>query len=290
VPPPPSSGVALLQALELLDHTDIAKRGPNDPKAWLEFIEASRLMYADRDRYIGDPNFVAAPIEGLLDPAYVASRAVLIGDRFGPAPAAGLPPGAKPRGADATREPGGTSHFVVVDDRGDVLAMTTSVNNVFGSGHMTHGFVLNDQLTDFSFRPTDPDGAPAANAPGPGKQPRSSMSPVMVLDRQGRFYAAFGSPGGNNILGFNLKVLVALLDWDMPVDKAVDLANVIARGNGVGAEVEKMPPQLVQGLAGLGVTLRPGQGEGSGFHAVTAKGGKLAGAADPRREGVALGY
>jgi gamma-glutamyltranspeptidase/glutathione hydrolase len=290
VPPPPSSGVALLQALEILDHTDIAARGPSDPKAWLEFIEASRLMYADRDRYIGDPDFVSVPVEGLLDPGYVASRAALIGDRAGPTPAAGLPPGVRPRGADATHEPGGTSHFVVVDDRGDVVAMTTSVESVFGSGHMTHGFVLNNQLTDFSFSPTDSSGAQAANAVAPGKRPRSSMSPVMVLDRQGRFYAAFGSPGGNSILAYNLKMLVALLDWDMPVDKAVNLPNVIARGGNFGAEVDKMPPNLVKGLAALGVILRPGQGEGSGFHAVIAKGGKLAGAADPRREGVVLSY
>ena len=116
------------------------------------------------------------------------------------------------------------------------------------------------------------------------------MSPVIVLDRQGRFYAALGSPGGNNILDFNLKMLVALLDWDMPVGQAVALSNVLARGNAIGAEVEKMPPAVAQGLAGLGVTLRPGQGEGSGFHAVTAKDGKLAGAADPRREGVVLSY
>ena len=289
-PPPPSSGEGLLQALELLDHTDIATRGPDDPKAWLEFIEASRLMYADRDRYIGDPDFVPAPVEGLLDPAYVASRAALIDDRAMPAPGPGVPPGAQARTPDATHEAGGTSHMVIVDDRGDVVSMTTSVENVFGSGRMVDGFMLNNQLTDFSFSPLDPGGAQAANAVAPLKRPRSSMSPVIVLDRRGRFYAALGSPGGNSILAFNLKVLVALLDWGLPPDKAVALPNVIARGQSFGAEVDKMSPALVSGLQALGVTLKPGQGEESGFHVVAVRGGKLVGAADPRREGVALSY
>jgi gamma-glutamyltranspeptidase/glutathione hydrolase len=155
---------------------------------------------------------------------------------------------------------------------------------------MADGMVLNNQLTDFSFRPKDPDGAQAANAVAPGKHPRSSMSPVIVLDRQGRFYAALGSPGGNAILAYNLKTLVALLDWGLTPQQAVALPNVVARGSSFGAETDKMSPALVQGLAALGVVLRPGQGEGSGLHVVTAKDGKLAGGADPRREGVVLGY
>ncbi|HUO21233.1 MAG TPA: gamma-glutamyltransferase family protein [Caulobacteraceae bacterium] len=290
VPPPPSSGEALLQALEMLDHTDIAARGPSDPKAWLQFIEASRLMYADRDRYVGDPDFVSVPVAGMLDPAYAASRAALIGERAGPPPPPGLPPGAPARTADATREAGGTSHFVVVDAQGDVVSMTTSVESVFGSGRMVHGFVLNNQLTDFSFNPTDPGGAPAANAAAPLKRPRSSMSPVIVLDRAGRFYAALGSPGGNAILAYNLKILVGLLDWNLPPDQAIALPNVIAHGGAINGEVDKMTPALVQGLAALGVTLRPGQGEDSGFHVVEVRGGRLVGAADPRREGVALSH
>jgi gamma-glutamyltranspeptidase/glutathione hydrolase len=290
VPPPPSSGEALLQAMQMLDHTDIAARGPSDPKAWLEFIEASRLMYADRDRYVGDPDFVSVPVRGMLDPAYVAARAALIGDVAGPPPQPGHPPGAPDARPDATHEAGGTSHFVVVDGEGNVVSMTTSVESVFGSGRMVHGFVLNNQLTDFSFSPTDPDGAAVANAAAPGKRPRSSMSPVIVLDRDGRFYAALGSPGGNAILAYNLKVLVALLDWNLPPDQAVALPNVIARGSSVQAEVDKMSPALVQGLAALGVALKSGQGEDSGFHVVAVRDGRLVGAADPRREGVALSH
>jgi len=290
VPPPPSSGEGLLQALEMLEHTDIASRGPDDPKAWLQFIQASGLMYADRDRYVGDPDFMSVPLDGLLDPAYVATRAALIGDVAGPPPVAGNPPGSAPRGPDATREPGGTSHFVVVDKDGNVVSMTTSVESVFGAGRMSHGFVLNNQLTDFSFSPKDASGAQAANAVAPLKRPRSSMSPVIVLDKQGRFYAALGSPGGPAILAFNLKVLVALLDWDLPPDKAVALPNIVPRGGQVGAELDKMSPAMAAGLTRLGVILQPGQGEDSGFHVVTAKGGKLRGAADPRREGVVLSY
>jgi gamma-glutamyltranspeptidase/glutathione hydrolase len=116
------------------------------------------------------------------------------------------------------------------------------------------------------------------------------MSPVIVLDKQGRFYAALGSPGGPAILAFNLKVLVALLDWDLPPDKAVALPNIVPRGGQVGAELDKMSPAMAAGLTRLGVILQPGQGEDSGFHVVTAKGGKLRGAADPRREGVVLSY
>ncbi len=290
VPPPPSSGVALLQALLILEHTDIDKRGPADPQAWSLFIQASRLMYADRDRYVGDPDFVAVPVEGLLDPAYVASRAALIGDRAGAPPAPGRPPGAGPRAPDATVEPGGTSHFVIVDAAGDVVSMTTTVESVFGSGRMVHGFVLNNQLTDFSFAPKDADGAPAANAVAPGKRPRSSMSPAIVLDREGRLVAAVGSPGGNAILAYNLKALVGVIDWKLPMQAAVALPNVIARGSQVGGEVGKLTPAVVEGLAARGFVLREGQGEGSGLHGVLVTGGRLTGGADPRREGQARGF
>jgi gamma-glutamyltranspeptidase/glutathione hydrolase len=291
VPPPPSSGVALLQALAMLEHTDIDQRGPADPQAWFLFAQASRLMYADRDRYVGDPDFVSVPIDGLLDPAYVQSRAALIGQTAAPEPFAfGLPPGAPARGKDATHEPGGTSHFVVVDADGDVLSMTTTVESIFGSGRMADGMVLNNQLTDFSFVPEDRDGAPAANAVAPGKRPRSSMSAVIVLDKQGRFYAAVGSPGGNSILAYNLKAVVGVLDWKLPMDKAIALPNLVARGSNYGSEPELFAPGVVDGLAARGIKLKPGQGENSGLHGVLVQDGKLTGGADPRREGVVLGF
>ena len=289
-PPPPSSGLALLQALLILEHTDIDRRGPADPQAWSLFIQASRLMYADRDRYVGDPAFVSVPVEGMLDPAYVAGRAALITAKVGPPPSAGTPPGAPARGGDATDEPGGTSHFVVVDGRGNVVSMTTTVESVFGSGRMVHGFLLNNQLTDFSFVPRDKSGAPVANAVAPLKRPRSSMSPAIVLDRQGRLVAAVGSPGGNAILAYNLKALVGVLDWGLSMQEAVALPNLVARGASVGGEADKFAPGVVEGLSARGIVVTPGRGEGSGLHGVLVRGGVLTGGADPRREGEARGF
>ncbi|MGZ8362347.1 MAG: gamma-glutamyltransferase [Caulobacteraceae bacterium] len=289
-PAPPSSGAALLQALAMLERTDIARRGPNDPQAWFLLIQALRVMYADRDKYFGDPAFVAVPLGGLLDPAYVDQRARLIGDTAGPPPPAGTPKGAPRMGADATVEPGGTTHFVIVDAQGNVVSMTTTVESIFGTGRMAGGFFLNNQLTDFSFSPWEPGGAPAANAPAPGKRPRSSMSPVVVLDRQGRFVAALGSPGGNTIPAYNLKTLVGVLDWGLTMQQAIDLPNVIGRGAVFGVEKSRMSPAVVQGLAARGVQARDLSGEASGIHGVIVRGGVLEGGADPRREGVARGF
>ncbi len=288
VPPPPSSGVALLQMLAILEHTDIAARGPADPQAWFLFAEATRLMYADRDRYVADPAFVAVPVEGLLDPAYVAQRATLIGNRAGPPPEAGDPPGraAARIGRDATHEAAGTSHFVVVADRGDIVSMTTTVESLFGSGRAVDGFFLNNELTDFSFVPLE-DGQPVANAVAPGKRPRSSMAPVIVLDRAGRPVAALGSPGGSSILAYNAKTLVGLLDWGLTLQQAIDLPNVIARGSQYYGEVGKLAPEVLEALAARGVEIKSGRGEESGIPGgVLCDGVKVEVAADPRREGV----
>jgi gamma-glutamyltranspeptidase / glutathione hydrolase len=286
VPPPPSSGVSLLQMLAILAHTDIAARGPSDPQAWFLFAEASRLIYADRDRYIADPAFVRVPVDGLLDPAYVATRAALIGRTAGPGPAAGDPQGLSARlGRDATTEAAGTSHFVVVDIDGNVVSMTTSVESIFGSGRAVDGFFLNNQLTDFSFRAVD-DGRPVANAVAPGKRPRSSMSPVLILDRDGHFVAALGSPGGSAILTYNAKTIVGLLDWGLTMQQAIDLPNLYARGSDFYGEVAKFAPGVLAALAERGVAVKSGRGEESGLHGVVVRsGGVLEGGADPRREG-----
>ncbi len=292
VPPPPSSGVGVLEVLGLLERTDIASRGPADPQAWLLFAEASRLMYADRDRYVADPRFVAVPLEGLLDKSYLDSRAQLIGDRAtAGAPDAGTPPGAvmTRSGIDATNEVPGTSHFVIVDDQGDVISMTTSVESLFGSGRAVGGFFLNNQLTDFSFTAVDAAGRPVANAVAGGKRPRSSMSPAIVLRKaDGAFVAAVGSPGGSAILAYNAKVLIGLLAWDLPLQDAINLPNLIARGADFYGEMPRISAELAAQLAAKGVALKSGRGEESGLHGVAIRGNPPAfeTGADPRREGV----
>jgi len=285
VPPPPSSGVSLLQLLAMLERTDIASRGPEDPQAWFLFAEASRLMYADRNEYIADPEFVEVPVYELLEPDYVARRVALIGDSAGPPPAAGKPPGFA-RGADATVEAAGTSHFVVIDAEGDVVSMTTTVESLFGSGRAVEGFFLNNQLTDFSFRP-EVNGLPVANAVAGGKRPRSSMSPLIVLDDQGRLVAALGSPGGSAILAYNAKTLVGLLAWGMPLQEAIALPNLVAFGANFYGEADKLAPTVREALAARGIEVKSGRGENSGLHGVVVRdGGRIEGAADPRREGV----
>lgn len=278
-PPPPSSGVGLLQLMALIERTDIAARGPADPVAWVKYAEASRLMYADRDAYVGDvPN---VPVAGLIDPAYVASRAALIGDTAGARPAAGTPPGIVPARIDATAEVAGTSHFVIIDGDGNAVSMTTTVESFFGSGRMVDGFFLNNQMTDFSFVPSGP------NAIAPGKRPRSSMAPTIILNRDHSLAGAIGSPGGNAILGYVSKALVGAIDWKLPMKDAVALPNLVARGASFAGEENRFTPAMLTEMAKRGVKVRSGSGEDSGLHAVLIRNGGFDVAADPRRDGVA---
>lgn len=288
VPPPPSSGVGLLMLLGLLERTDIAARGPGDAQAWFLFAEASRLMYADRDRYVGDPAFVEVPVEGLLDTAYLDARAKLVGERAMPTPQPGNPAGARVLAADRTREPAGTSHFVVRDAAGNVVSMTTTVESIFGSGRMVDGFFLNNQMTDFSFAPVDEAGRRMANAVAPGKRPRSSMTPLILLTKDGQFAGAIGSAGGNAILAYVGKSLVAAVDWKLPMQEALAAPNLVSRGARFNGEVTKFGPTIRQQLADRGIEIRPGQGEDSGVHGVLIRDGRVDGGYDPRREGVVL--
>lgn len=286
VPPPPSSGVALLQFLAMAEHTPDIQKGADSPEAWVAFGRLQRLMYADRDRYVGDADFVGVPIAGLLDPAYVAQRAALVPEVDGPVPA-GAPPGSAPRSADATAEPGGTSHMVIVDADGNAVSMTTTVESIFGDGRVVEGFFLNNQLTDFSFTPTE-DGHPAANAVAAGKRPRSSMTPVLILDQQGRLVGAIGSPGGSSILAYVAKALVGMIDWNLPVQEAIALPNLVVRGGSVGADTAQIAPDIAQALGAAGMGLRPNATETSGLHGAMWRDGRWDGGADPRREGVAV--
>lgn len=285
-PQAPAGGVAVQEALGMLAHTDIAKRGPQDPVAWMQIAQASRLAYADRDRYEGDPAFVPFP-QGLLAPDYIAQRAKLIADQILPV-TYGIPKGAPKPGKDGTLEPGGTSHFVIVDSQGNVVSMTTTVESIFGNGRMVDGFFLNNQLTDFSFTPTEGDGAPAANAVAGGKRPRSSMAPAIVLSPKRTFELAVGSPGGSSIIAYDIKALVAMIDWKMKPQDAVSLPNLVARGDSFTAD--PFPTDMMVALAGKGLPLQTARGENSGLHAIVKRAKGYEGAADPRREGVARGF
>jgi gamma-glutamyltranspeptidase/glutathione hydrolase len=166
--------------------------------------------------------------------------------------------------------------------------MTTTVESIFGSGRMVDGFFLNNQMTDFAFSPTDAEGRPVANAVAPGKRPRSSMAPVILLTRDGRFAGAIGSAGGNAILAYVAKSLVAAIDWNMTMQQALAAPNLVARGANFQGEVTKFSPSVLDGLRQRGIDLKPGQGEDSGLTGVLIRDGRIDGGADPRREGVVL--
>jgi gamma-glutamyltranspeptidase/glutathione hydrolase len=290
VPQPPSSGVSLLQGLRMSEGFPLHQWGKDDPRSWSVLIEAEKLMYADRDQYVADPNFIRVPTKGLIDPDYVKSRAALI-EVGKPAsrPKPGTPPMSTKLAEDKTVERGGTSHFVVMDEYGNAVSMTTTIEHYFGTGRIVAGFFLNNQLTDFSFAPVTFDGRKVANAVEGGKRPRSSMSPVIVLDRNHKIVALVGSPGGPSILAYNLKTLVGMLDWDLPVCDAAALPNVVARDDSLRVEINLMAPAVIKGLTDMGYHFTGlGEGEESGVHGILRRAdGSYGGGADPRREGVA---
>ncbi len=296
-PPPSSGGVAINYIMDVLAYEHFTPAGAADPQNWHYFIEAQRLAYADRDQYVADDAFVTVPVKGLLGKGYIKSRAALISPDHaiphvepGPPEAVFSPAELKKWGKDNTREIGGTTHFVIVDGAGNVVTMTTTIESLFGSKRFTHGFLLNNQLTDFARWPWDKDGKPLANAPAPGKRPRSSMSPTLVMDRKsGEFYMGTGSPGGNSIIAYTAKSLVGVLDWGLTPQQAIDLPNVIARGDITRVESRRAAPGLVPALRAMGHQIKEVTGEWSGLHTIVRKAdGTLVGGADPRREGVAL--
>lgn len=289
VPLPPSSAPSLLQALKIAERFPMGEYGPNDPRGWQVIIEAQRLMYADRDQYMADPEFVSVPLKGLLDPAYIDGRvATITPGKAAPTPTYGQPSKAVAWAADNTREPAGTSHFVIRDRYGNAVSVTTSVESYFGSGRMVGGFFLNNQLTDFSFAPTGTDGHTAANAVEGGKRPRSSMSPVMIFDQNKNLIGMVGSPGGSSILAYNFKALIGVLDWGLTMPEAVALPNVVARGDTVRIEAALMPAAITQALKDMGYDIQEVAGENSGLHGVMFYPDRIDGGADPRREGVVL--
>lgn len=292
-PPPPSSWLAVGMIMSMIEKAPASSmQGAADPANWALFGEAQRLAYADRDRYVGDADQVIVPVAGLLNQNYLAQRASEIsrskaqlsvkhGD---PWAFNNTVPGSA--GVDATEDVAGTTHFVVVDHDGDVVSMTASVESIFGSARMVGGMFLNNQLTDFSFFPVDDAGEPIANAVAPGKRPRSSMSPTIVLDKNGEFKMATGSPGGNSIIAYTAKTMMGVFEWGLTPQQAVSLPNLVARGDTVRIEKDRASPDLVQGLRDYGFQVKESAGENSGLSVVLRQSdGSLLGGVDPRREG-----
>ncbi len=290
---PPSSGALTLgQILGLIEPTDIAALGPDSPEAWRVIGDASRLAFADRGRYMADIDFVPMPLAGLLDETYLKSRSELLAGESALSKDA-VEPGSPPwdhamlMGDDMAIELPSTSHFSIVDAAGNVVSMTTTIENGFGSRLMTGGFLLNNELTDFSFATHDDDGRPIANAVAPGKRPRSSMAPTIVL-LDGKPVIAIGSPGGSRIIGYVAQALIGLIDWEMDVQEAIAMPHLVNRFGTFDIEEGTSAEALAQPLRDLGFDVEARELT-SGLHGIVIGPDGLKGGADPRREGVAVG-
>lgn len=285
---PPSSGVTQPMMMAIYDHLSKGAQDQNDRIA--AFVDAQRLVYADRDHFIGDPDAITIPLQELLSPAYLKHRAA---HRFAPGeqPIHGDPEkyannlAALQWGEDTTEEVPGTTHLSIVDSDGNAVSMTATVEAPFGSGRWAQGFLLNNQMTDFA-REVLPDASLPANAIAPGRRPRSSMSPSMVFDEKGDLFMVTGSPGGNSIPAYVFKSLVGVLDWDMSVEEAISFPNIVARGDKVRVEIGVEPGiSIADDLRTRGYQVEERKGENSGLHTIVIRDGELEGAADPRREG-----
>lgn len=286
---PPSSGATtVFQILGMLERFDLKALGKDNPQSWHLIAEAMRLGYADREKYLGDPGFVAVPVAGLLDKSYIARRSALISpDRSLGTYEAGTPPGAQPRTAALSSEVAGTTHFVAVDGNGDIASMTSTVEGPFGSQLIANGYVLNNELTDFTFAP-EKDGAPVANRVEAGKRPLSSMSPTIVYGPDGKAVFAVGAAGGKTIIMQVAKILIAHLDWGLSAQEAIAAPNIYFAGDGILVEPGTSLAAMQNQLAGFGHTVVAGR-MSSKANAAERTANGWQGAADPRSEGVALG-
>ncbi len=288
---PPSSGALTVgQILGMLDSYDLASLGPDSAEAWRLIGDASRLAFADRGRYMADSDYVPMPTEGLVDPSYLSDRAELLaGDDALPEVSAGEPEWSHALlwGDDVSLELPSTSHISIVDPFGNALSMTTTIENGFGSRLFVRGFLLNNELTDFSFETHD-EGRPIANRVEPGKRPRSSMSPTIVL-REGKPVLVVGSPGGSRIIGYVAQAIVNHMDFGMDVQQAVAAPHLVNRFGTFDLEEGTSAAVLAGPLQDLGFETEVRELT-SGLHAIAIAGdGTLSGGADPRREGIALG-
>lgn len=288
--PPTSGGIALLQILGILRNFDLAPMNPDGAQAFHLIADASRLAFADRDRYVGDADFVRVPTAELLDPVYLRARAGHIrSDRtIGEArPGKLSDPLIVAQASERQFEPASTSHFVIVDSAGDIVSMTSSIEMAFGSHRMVNGFLLNNQLTDFSFLPAQ-GGRLVANRVEPGKRPRSSMAPTIVLDKDGRPAIALGSPGGPNIIGYVAQALIEIIDWGRSPGAAAAAPHVLNRNGPTLIEAGTTALDMREALEALGHQVEERTMK-SGLNIVVFKDGAMIGASDPRRDGIALG-
>jgi gamma-glutamyltranspeptidase/glutathione hydrolase len=278
MPPPSSGGVAILQTLALLEPFQLSNDQPNDLRSLHLIAEASRLAFADRARYVADPAFVPVPVGGLLARNYIAERRKLISPDHSMGQQGPVEAGYVERG---------TSHMTIVDRDGNAVAFTTTIEAPFGSEMMVGGFILNNELTDFSAEP-ERDGRPVANRVEPGKRPRSSMSPTFVLARDRRLVLAVGSAGGQRIIGDTLHALIAMLDWNLSAQAALDLPRVANMNGPTELEDKGSLPAQADALRALGHQVQVRRHEG-GLTAIRRESDGWQGGADPRRDGAAKG-
>ncbi|GAC14874.1 gamma-glutamyltransferase [Aliiglaciecola lipolytica] len=287
--PPSSGGISVLQILKMLEGFDISKMDADSLEFTHLFTQASKLAYADRDKYIADSDFVQLPFAALINQTYLSDRADLIKHNkdMGLARAGEPYINASLLGTDTSFELPNTSHVSIVDKEGNALSMTTSIEFAFGSGLMVEGFLLNNQLTDFSLHPS-PNRRPALNRVEPNKRPRSAMSPTMVFDQEGQLLLVVGSPGGSRIVSYVAQTIVGVLDWGMDIQQAINLPKITNRNDYTalekGTSIEKWEAKLTE----MGHTVKIID-LNSGLHGIQFKNGKIIGGADPRREGVAVG-
>jgi gamma-glutamyltranspeptidase/glutathione hydrolase len=278
MPPPSSGGIAILQMLGLLEPFELTKDKPNDLRAIHLIAEASRLAFADRDHYVDDPAFDPVPTMELVAPAYIAKRRKLISEERSMGEQGRVPPGYPEHG---------TTHISIVDRDGNAVAFTTTIEAPFGAEMMVAGFILNNELTDFS-AVAERDGKPVANRVEPGKRPRSSMSPTVVLDKDRRLVLTVGSAGGARIIGDTLQALIGMLDWNLSPQAALGLPRVINMNGPTELEDKGSLPAEADALRKLGHDVQVRRHEG-GLTAIRRKGDGWEGAADPRRDGIAKG-
>lgn len=284
--PPSSGGVALLQILRLLEHKNLSQYGVNDVKALHYFTQASRLAFADRDVYMADPDFASIPVNELLAPKYITKRSALISQNDMGKANAGKPIENLAYAIDDAYEMPSTSHLSIVDEKGNAVSMTTSIEMAFGSTLMVNGYLLNNQLTDFSLSPKR-NGLEVINRVEPNKRPRSSMSPVMVFNKDGSLRLVIGSPGGSRIINYVAQAVIGILDWDLSAQEAINMPRITNRNRYTSLENKTQLASKAAEFESLGHTVKVVD-LNSGIHAVELINGKIYGAADPRREGIAL--